>query len=160
MDTSELRRSELVGAIAAVILILSLFLPWFDLQAENVVRDQPEDWVCGTGNLSCSGWETFPILRWLLIAAAAAPLILTYLVVSGTETSYPRGEFTAVVGMAAIVLIGYNGFVDKPSASDIGVGFDYGYFMALLAAVAILAAGGARSVESGGGAGRKPPATF
>jgi hypothetical protein len=160
MDTSDLRRSELVGAIAAVILILSLFVPWFDLAGSGVVRDEPEDWVCGVGDTSCNGFDTFPILRWLLIAAAAAPLILTYLVVSGTETSYPRGEFTAVVGMAALVLIGYNGFVDKPSANDIGVSLTWGYFLALFAALGILAAGAARSIESGGGAQRKPPATF
>ena len=159
MDTSDLRRSELVGAIAAVILILSLFVPWFDL-SESVVRDQSSDWVCGVGDTSCSGFATFPILRWLLIAAAAAPLILTYLVVSGTETSYPRGEFTAVVGMAALVLIGYNGLIDKPSSLDGGVSLTWGYFLALLAALGILAAGGARSLESGGGAQRKPPATF
>ena len=36
---------------------------------------------------SCTGFETFPILRWLLIAAAVAPLILTYIVVRGHKLS-------------------------------------------------------------------------
>jgi hypothetical protein len=160
MDTSELRRSELVGLIASLILIVSLFLEWFSLSTSGVTRDEPGDWVCGVGNNSCSAFDTFPILRWLLIAAALAPIILTFLVVRGTQLSWPRGEVTAIVGLTAFVLIAYNGLVDKPSANDIGVSLSYGYVIALLASVGIFVAGGFRSVESGGGAPRKPPATF
>jgi hypothetical protein len=159
MDTSELRRSELVGLIAALILILSLFLEWYSLGAD-AIRDESNDWVCGVGNTSCSGFSSFPILRWLLLAAAAAPIILTYLVVRGTRLSWPRGEVTAIVGITAFVLIAYNGLVDKPSANDIQISLSYGYFIALLASLGIFVAGGFRAVESGGGAQRKPPATF
>ena len=67
---------------------------------------------------------------------------------------------TAIVGLTAFVLIAFNGFVDKPSPNDIGVSLSYGYFMALLASLGIFIAGGFRAVESGGGAQRKPPATF
>ncbi len=65
-----------------------------------------------------------------------------------------------VVGFIAIVLIAYNGLVDKPAESDIGISLNYGYFLALLASVGIATAGALRAVESGGGARRKPPATF
>ena len=159
MDTSELRRSEYVGLIAALILVISLFLEWYSL-GSDAVRDESEDWVCGVGNNSCSGFDTFPIMRWLLIAAAAAPFILTYIVIRGHRLTWPRGELTAVVGLVAFVLIAYNGVVDKPSASNIQVSLSYGYFVALLAALGIFLAGGFRAVESGGGAQRKPPATF
>jgi hypothetical protein len=159
MDTSELRRSEIVGLVAALILIISLFLEWFSL-GEGAVRDEADDWVCGEGNESCSGFNTFPIMRWLLLAAALAPIILTYIVVRGHELTWPRGELTAIVGLTAFVLIAYNGIVDKPSPNDIQVSLSYGYWIALLAAVGIFLGGGFRAVESGGGAQRKPPATF
>lgn len=159
MHTSELRRSELVGVIAGLVLIISLFLEWYSL-GSDAVRDESSDWVCGVGNNSCSGFDTFPILRWLLIAAAAAPAILAYIVVRGHQLTWPRGELTAVVGITAFVLIAYNGIVDKPSANDIQISLSYGYFVALLAALGIFLAGGFRAVESGGGARRKPPATF
>jgi hypothetical protein len=159
MDTSELRRSELVGLVAALVLILALFLEWYSL-GSDAIRDESSDWVCGVGNNSCSGFASFPILRWLLLAAAAAPIILTYLVIRGTRLSWPRGEVTAIVGMTAFVLIAYNGLVDKPSANDIQISLSYGYFIALLASLGIFVAGGFRAVESGGGAQRKPPATF
>jgi hypothetical protein len=151
---------ELFGIIAGAILVGSLFLEWFSLETGDVQRDEADDWVCGEGNNSCSGFDTFPILRWLLIAAAAAPLILSYIVVRGHKLSWPRGELTAVVGLTAFVLIAYNGLVDKPSPNDLGISLSYGYLLALLASLGIFFAGGFRAVESGGGAQRKPPATF
>jgi hypothetical protein len=161
MDFTKLDRSEVFGVIAGLVLVGSLFLVWYSLDTgEGVLRDEEADWVCGVGNDSCTGFETFPILRWLLIAAAAAPLILSYIVVRGHQLTWPRGELTAIVGLTAMVLIGYNGFVDRPSPNDIGVSLSYGYFLALLAAIGIFIAGGFRAVESGGGAPRKPPATF
>lgn len=160
MDTSKLSRSELVGVIAGLILVGSLFLEWYSLETGGVERDEPDDWVCGVGDNSCTGFETFPILRWLLIAAAFAPLILSYIVVRGHKLSWPRGELTAIVGLTAFVLIAYNGFVDKPSPNDIGVNLSYGYFLAILASLGIFLSGGLRAVDSGGGAQRKPPATF
>ena len=160
MDISKLSRSEIIGIIFGLILIGSLFLEWFSLEETGVERDEEADWVCGVGNNSCSGFDTFPILRWLLIAAAAAPLILSYILARGHSLSWPRGELTAIVGLTAFVLIAYNGFIDKPSANDIGVSLSYGYFVAILASLGIFAAGGSRAVESGGGGQRKPPATF
>ena len=162
MDTSELRRSEVVGLVAALILIGSIFLEWFSLSTDpSVVQrgDDPNDWVCGVGNDSCSAFDTFPILRWLLLAAASAPIILTYLVMRGTRLSWPRGEVTAIVGLTAFVLIAYNGVIDRPNAG-LEVSLSFGYWIALLASLGIFVAGGFRAVESGGGAQRKPPATF
>jgi hypothetical protein len=164
VDTAKLSRSELIGMIAAAVLVGSLLLEWFALSSEDVVRDDPGDFVCGgtteSPDTSCTGWETFPILRWLLIAAASAPFILSWIVIRGHALSWPRGELTAIVGLTAFVLIAYNGFVDKPSENDIGISLAYGYWIAILASLGIFLAGGFRAVESGGGGQRKPPATF
>jgi hypothetical protein len=160
VEDTKLSRMELFGIIAGAILVASLFLEWFSLETTDVQRDEADDWVCGEGNTSCSGFDSFPILRWLLIAAAASPLILSYIVLRGHKLSWPRGEMTAVVGLTAFVLIAYNGLVDKPSPNDLGISLSYGYFVALLASLGIFFAGGFRAVESGGGAQRKPPATF
>ena len=160
MGMEKLSRSEILGMVAALVLVGSLFLQWFSLETENVARDEADDWVCGVGDNSCSGFDTFPILRWLLIAAAAAPFILAWIVFRGHALSWPRGELTAIVGLTAFVLIAFNGLVDKPSANDIGISLSFGYWIALLASLGIFFAGGFRAVESGGGAQRKPPATF
>ncbi len=161
MDLSRLRGSEAIGAAAGLVLIISLFLQWFSLSGGQERFDQ-DAWICGTGNTSCSAWATFPILRWLLILAALAPLILAYLVAADAELSWPAGEVTTIVGFTAIVLIGYNGIVDKPGSTiqEFGISLAWGYWVGLLAAIALAVAGGLRTLESGGGAPRKPPATY
>jgi hypothetical protein len=162
VDASRLDRSEIIGMVAAAVLVISLFIPWYDLTTDpSVVQrgNDPGNWACGVGDTSCSGWETFPILRWLLLAAAAAPFILAWIVIRGHALSWPRGEVTAIVGLTAFVLIAYNGIVDKPQ-DGLEIGLTVGYWLALLASIGIFLSGGFRAVESGGGARRKPPATF
>jgi hypothetical protein len=163
MELSRLDRNRTIaGAVASVALVVSiLFLPWYSLDTD-VVRDQVEDdWICGIGDTSCTGFETFPILRWLLLLAALAPAILGYILIRGHKLSYPPGEMTMTAGIAAFVLVGYNGIVDKPGTGqgEIGVGLDYGYWIAILATIAIAAVGWLRSMESGARQKRKAPGT-
>ena len=168
MDLSRLNYQRVaVGAGAAALLIISLvLLPWYSL-TENPQRtvgdpnSNPDAWVCGVDDLDCTGWETFPILRWLLLLAAAAPIILAWILVRGHKLSYPPGEMTMIAGFAAMVLIGYNGIIDKPGSEvgEIGVSLDYGYWIALVCAIAIAIVGFTRSLESGGRRARKAPGT-
>ncbi len=162
MNTSKLDRSEIIGMVAALVLVISLFLEWFSLSTDPSVVQRGNDsanWACGVGNSSCTGWDTFPIVSILLLLAAAAPFILAWIVMRGHALSWPRGELTAIVGLTAFVLIAYNGIVDKPQAG-LEMSLSFGYWLALLASIGIFISGGSRAVESGGGARRKPPATF
>ena len=168
MDFSRLNRGRvLVGAIASLLLIVAiLFLPWYTLghipsRDPNSASYNPDSFVCGTGEFSCTGWETFPILRWLLLLAALAPIILAYILVRAHRLSYPPGEMTMVAGFAAFGLIAYNGIIDKPGSgsAEIGLSLDYGYWIALLASVASAGVGWTRSLESGARKARKAPGT-
>ena len=164
MDFSRLNnRRVLVGAIASILLIISiLFFAWYSYDLNGVTKTSDSgDWICGVGETSCTAWETFPILRWLLLLAALAPLILGYIIVRGHKLSYPPGEMTMISGFAAFVLIGYNGLIDKPGTgpAEIGIGLDYGYWIALAASIAIALVGFTRSIESGGRKTRKAPGT-
>ena len=162
MNTSKLDRSEIIGMVAAAVLVISLFLEWYSLSTDPGVVRRGEDaanWACGVGNSSCSGWSTFPVVSVLLLLAAAAPFILAWIVMRGHALSWPRGELTAIVGLTAFVLIAYNGIVAKPQ-EGLEISLAIGYWLALLASIGIFISGGFRAVESGGGARRKPPATF
>ena len=67
-----------------------------------------------------------------------------------------------VVGFAAAVLIFYNGIIDRPApdqGQEFGTGLEYGYWLALLAAITIAATGYTRSVESAPRKTRKAPGT-
>jgi hypothetical protein len=68
---------------------------------------------------------------------------------------------TMVVGFTAFVLIAYNGIVDPPGSGnqEIGITKAIGYYVALLAALGIAAAGIGRSVEATRGQPRKAPGT-
>jgi hypothetical protein len=162
MDFSRLDRNRvLLGAFGGGVLLISLlFLPWYSL-TDTPQRAQQDAWICGTGEFSCTGFETFPILRWLLLAGAFAPLILAWILVRGHRLSWAPGEVTMVVGFVAITLIGYNGIIDRPAPDngiEFGIGLDYGYWLALLAAIAIAATGFLRS-QAGQKRERKAPGT-
>jgi hypothetical protein len=163
MDFSRLNRERvLIGGLASLLLVISLlFLPWYSIDSATVAEKTSEDWICGVGDTSCTGFETFPILRWLLLLAALAPAILAWILVRGHKLSWAPGELTMVAGFAAMVLIGYNGIIDKPGTGrqEIGVSLDIGYWIALLAAITIAATGFMRSLESGGRQARKAPGT-
>lgn len=162
VDLSRLNTNRaILGAAASALLIVSLlFFPWFDL-TENPQRlaGDPGTFICGTNEYKCTGFETFPILRWLLLAGAAAPLILAWILIRGHRLSWAPGELTMVVGFTAFVLVAYNGIIDRPGSGigEAGVGLSYGYWLALLATAAMAATGFLRSLESGGRAERKPP---
>ena len=161
MDFSRLDRNRvLLGGTASIILIISLFLlPWYSLEHIQA-RADGDAFICGTDNYSCTGFQTFPIMRWFLLAGALSPLILAWIIVRGHKLSWAPGEMTMVVGFAMMVLIGYNGIIDRPGSgiAEIGVGLDYGYWIALLCAIAIAATGFLRS-QAGQRRQRKAPGT-
>ena len=163
MDFSRLDRNRvLLGGISGTLLIVSLlFLSWYSYDLEGVQKAaDPDDWICGVGETSCTGFETFPIMRWLLILAALSPLILAWILVRGHKLSWAPGELTMVSGFAAMMLIGYNGIIDKPGSgtAEIGIGLDFGYWIALLCAIGIAATGFLRS-QAGQRRQRKAPGT-
>jgi hypothetical protein len=163
MDLSRLDRNRtLLGAAASLLLIASiLFFPWFTLD-ESQERIEQGAWLCGVGDTSCTGFETFPILRWLLLLAAIAPAILGYILIRGHKLSYPPGEMTMVAGAAAFVLIAYNGILDRPAPEEgieFEIGLSWGYWLALICALGIAVTGFLRSQASGGKQERKAPGT-
>lgn len=146
---------------AAVLVAALIFLDWFSLTETTLRVDDNEGWLCGVGELECTGFDSFPILRWLLIAAATAPFVLAWIMARQHKLSWAPGEMTMVVGFTAFILILYNGFIDKPGQGpdEIGIGLEIGYFVALAAAAGIAFSGIARSIESQKGAPRRAPGT-
>ena len=159
MDFSKRSSTDIIGAIAAALMVGSLvLLDWFTLSV-TPPREEGQDFICGVNEYACTGFDTFPILRWLLIAAAVAPFILTYIIMRGHKLSWAPGEMTMVVGFTAFVLILYNGIIDKPGSEgeEIGVALEIGYYIALLAALGLAASGVGRMMEAG--SVRKTPGT-
>jgi hypothetical protein len=149
MNISRLGTAELVAGVGSLLLAVCLFLPWYETSADN-----PNAVVDGVRG-AVSGWEVHAILRWLLLAAAAAPLILIWIIVRDHQLSWSRGEMTAVVAIAAFGLVAYSGLLDRPGSPSGAIALQLGYFGALLGTVLMTAGGALRAAESE--TARKPP---
>ena len=91
----------------------------------------------------------------MLLAAAVAPAILSYIVIRGHALSWPRGELTAVVALAALILTLFAGLLDKPGTPKAEIGITTGWFVAVAACLLVLFGSVWRAQKSG--ARRKPP---
>jgi hypothetical protein len=149
MNISRLGTAELVAGLGSLLLAVCLFLPWYETSADN-----PNAVIDGVRG-AVSGWEVHAILRWLLLAAAAAPLILIWIIVRDHELSWSRGELTAVVAIAAFGLLAYTGLLDRPGSPSGAIALELGFYGALLGTVLMTAGGALRAAESE--TARKPP---
>jgi hypothetical protein len=153
VDFSRLTPGELLGMAASLVLVGSLFLPWFSTSATN---DNSRILSAGVGpGQSATGLEVFSTLQWLLIAAAAAPFILSWIIARGHELTWRPGEVTMVVGMTAFVLILCNGIILGKPENQIEISLSYGYLVALIGAAGMIVAGYLRQAFYT--AARKPP---
>ena len=155
MELGRIQRGERIAMYGGVFLAIGVFLPWYHLGVEGSSKATLADKV---GPANVSGWQAHSILRFLLILAAAAPFILAYIIAQDRALSWPRGEMTAVVAIAAFGLIAYNVFVDKPGDPQGLISLRYGAFIAILGAVLMLVGAATRSSETE--RARKPPGTI
>ena len=149
MSLRRLSTSELVAVVGGALLLVGLFLPWYGLS------DNPNAVLAGSRDGPFTGWQVHTLLRWILLPAAAAPLILAYIIVRDHQLSWARGELTAVVAIAAFGLVAFNGLIDRPGSPSGEIRLQWGYFVAL--GGTLLAMGGSVMRASETGRERKPP---
>ena len=149
MHFGRLGRGELVAAVGGLLLAVCLFLPWYETDPDN-----PNAQIDGARG-ALSGWEVHPLMRWLLLAAAAAPFILIWIVIRDHELSWARGEMTAVAAIAAFGLVAYTGFLDRPGEPGGAISLQLGYFGVLLGTILMIVGGAMTAGETE--RVRKPP---
>jgi hypothetical protein len=149
MNVGKLGRGELVAALGGLLLAVCLFLPWYETAPDN-----PNAVIDGARG-ALSGWEVHTTMRWLLLAAAAAPFILIWIVIREHELSWPRGEMTAVAAIAAFGLVAYAGFLDRPGEPGGAISLQLGFFGALLGTILMIVGGAMSAGETE--RVRKPP---
>jgi hypothetical protein len=146
----KLGRGEIIGSISGVLMAISVFMKWYGTDKTN-----GNSKINGMAGVDLSAWQADHILRFLFLAAAAAPLILAYVVLRDHQLSWPRGELTAVVSVATIVLVLVVGFVIRPGDPRDTISLEVGWFVALVASVGMLIGATQRSSKSAPPA--KPP---
>jgi hypothetical protein len=141
MSFGKFGRGEVAAAVGGVLLAISIFLPWYETSEDN--RNATIDGARG----ALSAWEVHDILRWLLLAAAAAPIILLWIVIRDHELSWPRGEMTAVTAIAAFGLVAYVGVIDRPGDPSGEISLQLGWVGAMVGVI-LMAVGGAHRASS------------
>jgi hypothetical protein len=149
MDFRRISTSEIVAAVGGLMLVIGVFLPWYVPNTEN--RNANVNGV----REAVSAWDAHSIMRWLLLAAALAPIILLWIVIRDHELSWPRGEMTAVVGIIAFGLTAYVGIIDRPGEPPAEISLGFGWYLSFLGTILIAIGGSIRASTSE--RPRKPP---
>jgi hypothetical protein len=156
LDLSRLTPAEFMGWAAALVLVGSLFLPWFGTSETN-----DNSRLAGvSGGDTVNAWQVFGLLDIVLVVAASAPFILAWIIARGHTLTWKPGEVTMVAGITAFVLVLCNGIIlgrpkDEATDTAIEISLQIGYFVALLACFGMAASGYLR--QSRYKEGRKPP---
>jgi hypothetical protein len=144
------RPGQLVAALGAFALILSLWLDWYGLKLIGLFRQAIEHEAnrVGLGGLGgsvarqfgndffASGWEAFTSTDVILFASGVLVLIGTGLMIARAgDSPSPRtvGRFTAVVGAVAAGLVLVK--ILDPPGPDALVEIEHGPYVALAGAV-------------------------
>jgi hypothetical protein len=151
LDTSRLSPGEFLGMGAGLLLFLSLWLPWFTTSEDNRFSQL----AGASGGDGVNAWQVFSTLDILLVLAATAPFILSWIIARGHKLTWKPGEVTMIVGITAFVLILCNGIILGRPGDSVDIGLGIGYFVGLIASAAMLVAGYLRQAVYSDA--RKPP---
>jgi len=149
VDTSKLSRGEWIAMGGSLLLIIGVFLPWYDVTTTLGILAGHH------GKGTYSGWEVYELISVLLLLGALAPFILSWIVMRQHALSWPRGELTMVISMIAIVLVVYVGIISRPGEPSSGVSLDFGWFVALVGTLLMFFGAVTRQQETE--VRRKPP---
>lgn len=166
MDINKLSRGEQIIGIAAIVFIISTFLPWFTASFEAFGVSESS---------SANGWDVG--FLWGRFPALIALVMLVWIVLDKlTDVTLPdlpiaRGQLLLGLGALAALLvvlkllIGEDGGVSGAEAAfleELGVEISraWGLFVAVLAAIALAVGGFFAMQADGAGASSAPPSAF
>jgi hypothetical protein len=144
--------NELVAMAGGLLLGAGLFADWYSAVSPLA------ELAGSTGIATHSGWETHLVLRWPLLVMALAPFVLAYVVARDHQLTWARGELTAVLSIFAFGALLYVGVIDRPGTPAGQIELEWGWYVALLGTILMLAGSALRTGETA--RRRKPPGTI
>ena len=160
VDTTKLRFGDMIAGASAVLLFLFTFLRWFKATGPGGDDDVPD---ALKDLISFNAWEAMPFLTFILLLCIVAVIAVVVIRATSTQVNLPvpLGTVILAAGALALLIILFRLLLTPdPSISFLGqdfnvkdndgeVGRSYGIFLALLAAIGILAGGFLSSRERG-----------
>ena len=149
MDFRQLDRGELIAVVGGAILGVSVFLAWYTLGDRFTILG-----ACRGPNATCSAWKSLMIHPLPAPVTAIAPRVLAWIIIRGHALSWPRGEMTAVIAIAALTFTVFRGVIDRPGTPPGQIGISYGWWIGLAGGLLILVGSVWRAKESAARASR------
>ena len=150
---SRLRRGEIVAGIAALVLLLAMFvLPWYGYKGDLA----PLAARLGV-KTSHDAWNSLSTTRWLMLLTIAATLALVYLQATRPAPALAAtfSLFVTLLGWLTVLVLIYRVLINVPGPNDV-VTRDAGGFVGLVASI-VIAVAGYRSLRAEGIAPQDAP---
>ena len=150
MDTSRLTTGDIVAGVGGIVLLISLFLPWYGVSA-------------GGFSLDASGWEVLSFIDILLFLIAVVAIAIVAARATGNlPAEVPAAVVLLAAGALAVLLVLYR-IIDIPGGDvpdDVDLSRKVGIFIALIGAAAVAYGGWRTNAETPGApaAPARPPA--
>ena len=143
MDTSRLTPGDISAGVGGVVLLISLWLPWYGVSVD--VRGF-------SASTDASGWEVFSTIDIILFLVAIAAIALVATKAAGQlPPDVPVPLVLLALGSLALLLILYR-LIDTPAPSDlpdeIDVSRKLGLFIGLIGAAGVAYGGWRANMET------------
>ena len=145
MDTSKLTTGDIIAGVGGIVLLISLFLPWYGVSVD----------VAGfSASESGSGWDALGFIDILLFLIAVAAIAIVAARAAGAlPEDLPAPVILLALGALAILLVLYR-IIDIPVEGDVPEQVDLsrkvGIFIALIGSAAIAYGGWRTNTETPG----------
>lgn len=143
MDVSQLSQGAKIAGGAGILLLISLFLPWYSVEASFGGFSASENG---------SAWEVFSFIDLVLFITAAAAIAVAVLAAQNRSAALPvpPGQLLLGLGALATLLVIFRviNVPDGDIESDaVDIGRKFGLFVGLIAAAGVAYAGTLLSKE-------------
>src|SRR5215217_186782 len=107
MDTSRLTTGDMIAGVGGVVLLISLFLPWYGVSVD----------VAGfSASESANGWEALGFIDILLFLCSAAAIAIVAAKASGAlSDDLPAPVILLGLGAAAVAYGGWRTNIESPA---------------------------------------------
>src|SRR5215213_2588313 len=142
MDTSRLTTGDIIAGVGGIVLLISLFLPWYGASVD----------VGGfSASESGTGWEALSFIDILLFLIALAAIAIVAARATGRlPDEIPAAVVLLGLGALAVLLVLYR-IIDIPGGDvtdEVDLSHKIGVFVALIASAAVAYGGWRRNAET------------
>ena len=132
MDVNRLSRGEQIAGIAAVLLLIDMFLNWYGANLTDQLSQAAKRFGVDT---HVNAWQAFSTTDILIFVACVVTLVMVGVKVMGSEVPVSLPMIAAALGGFTTLIILWR-IVNQPGDND-AVNVDYGAYIGLVLAAAM-----------------------